>query len=273
MRALVVAVCSLVGLALGGCTAQFNAFQIPIEGGEGLTSEPVRLVVDNDAGDVIIEARPDLDGPRVTAIAHRSGTGERSPVTWDGHEGASTTAVVDRASGAPTLRVTGRTSGHEQIDLYIRTPTIHGVDVRTTGGQVQLTRVSGPIRVSNAQGTGDEMAPIQLRTNAPLSEGVTLTTDRGDITCYASEQTAGALEMTTVDGDVRWISENGTVTNARAARGHYAGTLNGGGAPIRMSTGYGVVRLSLFPNAGDTVPDHHMANFERALGDADIPVW
>lgn len=269
-RSLCTAACLLTAawiVVLGGCTARMHSFQIPLEGAEALGSAPIRVEVENARGSVVVEAWNGSTEPQVVAVAHTASEGPHAPVTWDGEDGSAAVATIDRSGPIPTLRVRAEPAGAQQVDVLIRAPSIDGVVVRSAGGEVDLIRVRGPISVSNSSvGLGapaKHLASIRVRTDHDLREGVTLVTDRGEVSCVVGPGSAGRVDMRTADGDARWTTEGARVTEHSALQGHYVGTLNAGNAPFTMRTEQGEVRLVVLPDAGGLVLERHTPRWER----------
>jgi len=127
------------------------------------------------------------------------------------------------------------------------------VEVRTGGGDIALERVEGHLAARTDRGhidLVDVTGPAVARTERGRvfasfvgdPEGL-LETRRGPVEVSLSERAGAQLEARTRRGSVEVSGELAFEPAGEAAPDHASGRLNGGGAPLRLYTTSGSVRV------------------------------
>ena len=113
--------------------------------------------------------------------------------------------------------------------------------LKTRSRDLTLTRVSGPITVTNSHGKVDLSA---------IPPGGTITVDNhdGDVRLSLPQQAKFTLAAETSDGDV---SSNFSVTGSNTTHGTLNGTVAGGGEAVRLTTTHGDIAVD---HSGDASP-------------------
>ena len=157
------------------------------------------------------------------------------------------TSEVHDIGGLPVLVVTTTSRREEQdyfVDLEIRVPAAEGLRIRSMGGEIRVSGVAGAIDIDSASG------PVEVRTNAALTQPVTIRTGSGNVYLQAPPQTTGKVDMRTADG--RTILEardgNPTLEGTASRMTQLTTTINKGQNPVTLATGEGNVRLLLLDN-------------------------
>ena len=113
--------------------------------------------------------------------------------------------------------------------------------LKTRSRDLTLTRISGPIDVTNSHGKVDLSA-------IPPGGSVTVDNHDGDIRLSLPPQAKFTLAAETSDGDV---SSNFTVNGGNNGKGQLNGTVSGGGTPVRLTTTHGDIAVD---HSGDSTP-------------------
>jgi TonB family protein len=130
--------------------------------------------------------------------------------------------------------------------MYVAGP----LEVVTSGGSICLTKVTNTVRAETGDGTitawiapdsGDSRQPVRLPGPSQLASGT------GDIVLYLPRNIAATIDATVDRGGERRIeADPSLLLNVRARPDgvvHAMGTLNGGGAVLKLHTTTGKIRL------------------------------
>lgn len=169
--------------------------------------------------------------------------------------------------GESTVRVESRPprlsgfGGHE-IEWTIKVPKGVIVDVRTTNGGVRLNNLSNEIHAKTTNGgvRGENITPslieasavnggIEFKLGSPLdaTDSVDLETVNGGVTLEMPSESKATIAARCVNGGVRVndldITREEQATEFDKKR-RLNGTMNGGGAAVKMNTTNGGIHLS-----------------------------
>jgi TonB family protein len=145
--------------------------------------------------------------------------------------------------------VRAQTGGGGIRIMYVSGP----MEVESSAGSICLTRVAGTVRAATAGGT----IQAWINPDAPSSSGGTvhlagasqLTSGNGDIIVFLPRNLAADIDaMVETGGEHRIEADPGlalTIQTANHGAGpvHALGALNGGGAPLKLRTNSGTIRL------------------------------
>jgi hypothetical protein len=204
------------------------------------------LFVDLEAGSVRVESH-DRSEVWVDAVAR----GWAAELVWFSleREGSDVFVQGDVAGWLP------RVLGGARVRVRVRVPREYSVDVRTRGGRVRLTELTGRIAAESSGGSidlRDGRGPALLRTS-----GGSIRAERvaGDLRAHSS---GGPVEAEHVRGDVDARTSGGSIevrdaggrvyarTSGGSVRVGFAGTpagevhTSGGGIEVEIPAGAGV---------------------------------
>lgn len=135
------------------------------------------------------------------------------------------------------------------VSLEVRTPSCRGVYIRSTGGPIWLTNVSGPMSITNGL-RGGRGGPVMLRTNEPLTDPIWIDTPSGNIDVFMPPLSRGVFALQSDDGTADFYAVRGILDRVRVTPQTWNGTLNEGTNEIVLRSGNGRVRGMV-----DTHPD------------------
>jgi len=165
-------------------------------------------------------------------------------------------AISTEEGGRRVLRVTGQQkAGRDEpvaLDLQVLIPRAWGVRIQTSGGEVEVVGISGPISIVNG-GPGLEGGKVEVRTGMPITDPVTVTTTEGPILYQIGRGSKGQFDLRAggVDSMPEVDAKIGTLDNISYTSERWRGTLDGGENLVRLESGKGNVRILLIENAGD----------------------
>src|SRR5579859_372091 len=143
--------------------------------------------------------------------------------------------------------VRAQTGGGGIRIMYVSGP----MEVESSAGSICLTRVAGTVRAATAGGT----ITAWINPDAPTSSGGTvrlpglsqLTSGNGDIVVFLPRNLAADIDAVVESGGEQRIEADPalalTMQNQRNGPAHAMGALNGGGAPLKLRTTAGKIRL------------------------------
>lgn len=198
------AAAALFGLSLvaltgtTGCMTvkRMNGREIPLAGTVVPdASQPYVVQVENQLGSVRIYAKPELRKPEVYAIASDE-PGRTAARPTEAQLRAWVAASVEQGEDAKILRVLSADPNLEKrpVLLNIFVPSISGVVVRNTGGDVLVRDIAGPVQVFNGVTTGNG-GEVVVDTNESLSGPVSIKSRGGNITVRVGSSSAGKLDI------------------------------------------------------------------------------
>jgi TonB family protein len=142
--------------------------------------------------------------------------------------------------------VRAQTGGGGIRIMYVSGP----MEVESSAGSICLTRVAGTVRAATAGGT----ITAWINPDAPSSGGTVhlpglsqLTSGNGDIVVFLPRNLAADIDAVVESGGERRIEADPALALQIQSRGdgpvHAIGALNGGGAPLKLRTNAGKIRL------------------------------
>ena len=260
-----------VGLATAGCDieAQNGKFDIDFASGKATetwsrtyqVAEKGRFELINVNGRITAEA---TDGTQVVVEGRKTAKARSDEAAKE----LLAKLEIREEVGESTVRVESRPprlsgfSGHE-IEWTVKVPRGVVLDVRTTNGGVRLNNLSNEIHAKTTNGgvRGVAINPsvveastvnggIEIELASPLetSDSIDMEAVNGGVTLRLSADSKATIEARCVNGGVK--VEEGLEINREdqssdfERRRRLNGTMNGGGAKVRMSTTNGGVHLS-----------------------------
>lgn len=192
---------ALAGLV--GCGAsRSNRAEVPVPPETRLLA----LDVKNIRGSVEVRVNRHLTSAMIESTAGISKRDDYSP--------KGDRAIVDALSVSANLESSGeqgvlkvvstsqRPEAEDQrVDLLITLPRCDGVNIDNRGGLVMVVGASGAHTITNREG------PVEVRTNSPLIDPVTLTTTNGNIFYQVPEGSSGAFDLATLKGECAFRNE------------------------------------------------------------------
>jgi hypothetical protein len=132
-----------------------------------------------------------------------------------------------------------------QMNLSLKTVN-GGVNVRGVEGRIEFTTTNGGVKLANVNGdvrgrTTNGGVDIQLEGAMWQGEGLDVQTSNGGVRISVPENYSAKLEASTVNGGLN--SDFPVVMQGRRPR-ELEATLGGGGAPIRVRTSNGGVKIT-----------------------------
>lgn len=231
-------------LSLVGCTTAHHAsasFDAPALADASVKGPAIDI--SNLRGN--IEVRTD---PRLTEISVESKVRvDKSGQHFDldiMNESVEVTSEIQDRGGLPVLVVTTTSRREEQdyfVDLKIRMPAAEGIRIRSMGGQIRLSGVTGAVEIENASG------PVEVRTPAPITQPFTIRTGSGNVYVQAPPQSTGRVTLNAPGGRTILEAKEGGVVLEKisSTMTQLTGTVNKGQNPITISTIDANVRLLL----------------------------
>ena len=271
-KASVLALILAVGLSVAGCDIQAGnggdfkidfasgkaqdtwsrTYKLPATGRFELINVNGKITAEpTDGADVIVEGRRTAKGRSDEAARETLAKLEiREEI------GESTVRVESRPP-----RFNGGFGGHE-IDWTIKVPKGVIVDVRTINGGVRLNNLSNEIHAKTTNGgvRGDNITPsvieatavnggVEFTLGAPLdaTDSVDLETVNGGVTLALPSESKATIAARCVNGGVKVDSldiSKDEQSNDFERKRRLNGTMNGGGANVKMNTTNGGIHLS-----------------------------
>jgi hypothetical protein len=242
----------LVAVLGGGCQRSAG-FAVRIEGLKIPREYAAAVEVTNWRGNVQIFASDRYSAPEVRARVRA--LSDAAPGTFeDLRETVTVRAESMEEGGRRVLRITGRQrAGRDEpvaLDLQIRIPRALGVRVNSSGGDVEVVGISGPVAIANG-GPGRGGGDVEIRTGMALTDPVSVTTSEGKILYQIGPGSRGALDLRSAGGMPQVDAKIGTIDGMSYTAERWRGTLDGGTNPVHLESGKGDVRVLLIENAGD----------------------
>jgi hypothetical protein len=121
------------------------------------------------------------------------------------------------------------------LDVFIYTPVCDGVAIENTHGDVELVGVRGTVSV-----VSDGM--IELRTDEPLNQDLSLRSSGGGVLVVASPASSGTFLITAPNGRATFTSKFGTAERVTSEQGRWMGVWNGGANTVTLQAENGHAR-------------------------------
>jgi len=207
---LVAAVALLAGLAVSSSRAEDFERRIPVVPGG-------TLEVELSTGSIEVETH---DLPEVEIDARASGA-----MRFDlEHEGGEVRLTGSRSSWIPGL-------GPGRVAVRARVPKLFSVDLRTSGGHIDVEEVTGEVEASTSGGEielGQIVGEIEAETSGG---GIRASEIRGDLVAQSS---GGSIHLSEVKGDVEVETSGGTI-RIREVDGSVEAKTSGGSILVRFN--------------------------------------
>jgi hypothetical protein len=241
-----VAVGVLAAALLGGCGLR-QRVKPAIEQPDPGWVAPTAVDVENFYGSVRVLVDPSVKTATPVASVR---TSRRVPwaLRARAREAVKVQARTIEQDGRNILKVRTSTKWQDTsevwVNLTIRMPRCDGARVWNRGGRVEIAGVSGALLVDNGELHGYD-GDIEVRTASPMTDPVALITTQGTVVYQVAANSSGDFELSTQDGKTEFASgviqpdfvhTDGKVFTAR---------VNGGGNPVRLMSGKGLVRAEL----------------------------
>lgn len=242
-------------LGLGGCAGRGVTMNVPIQGPALPADYPTTVDVTNWNGSVYVVADPGAKAPEVAAKVRRTSGGMKpkelpGTVTVTAQSSISATERLLKVNSAPA----GGSAAPVAVDLYVRVPKSDGVQVRNSGGPVELVRVGGAVQVENGAG-GRPGGDVQIRTGDAMTKPASLMTSQGKVLYQVGPGSSGNFTLMTDKGDVQFASHLGDVKEVVPEPTRWRGILNNGSNPVVLHSGEGQVRVLVIENAATYGPE------------------
>ncbi len=220
-----------------------------------------QLSLSNENGSVEIESW-DRDEVRVLAeITLKAGSSETARKAMERFEIISSKqgdriSVSSRKPRGQDGFLAWLSGNHVEVDVnyQIKVPRRIDLDIETVNGSIQAASLSGTLTFDSVNGritVRDSRGAVSADTvNGSISaelleidagESMAFGTTNGGITLSLPAQAKADVDAATTNGS---ISSELPLTSESAGRSRIRGTLNGGGAPIRMRTVNGSIRIA-----------------------------
>ena len=237
----------MVATGLGGCTNEVFLVEI---GGEGDPAARVTAIdIQNGRGNVTVLVDPSITAPTVEARpfgARRGVEAEPADYSW-------VQATLDKQGAANVLRVhavhpDGPASANK-LHLFVTVPGTKSTMIRNNDGSVHVIGVAGVIEIQNGD-VGIPGGDIQVKTDQPLRDRISLVTSDGYVALSIPPNSAGAFTLESPKASLTFNSRQARVTNAESvAYSHsWSGMLNGGENTVLLRSGNGDVRVNVIEN-------------------------
>lgn len=244
---------SLALLALGllvGCQRS-AVVKVPVEGLKIPREYAAAIEVNNWRGNVQVIASDRFREVEVRARARAlNKTAPRESAAL--RKTVEIRAVSVEESGKRILRVSGKAAAEPAapvaIDLQIRIPRAHGVQVVNSDGEVELVGVGGALSVENGS-PGRPGGNIQVRTGVPITSPVHLMTVEGKVLYQIGPGSTGDLDLQTIEGMPLVEAKVGNISGTNYQAMRWRGSLDGGKNPIQIRSDKGDVHVLVIENA------------------------
>jgi len=227
----------LGALAAGGSRAEDFERTVPVEPGG-------QIEIELSSGSIDVETHA---LPEIQIDARTSGWASRAVRFSLEHDEDALRLTGFRSSWIPGL-------GHGRVVVRARIPELFSVDLRTSGGDVDVAEVTGEVKVETSGG-GIELhqivGEIEVETSGGSIKGREI---RGDL---AAETSGGSIHLSEVEGDVE-VETSGGPIRIRDVDGRVEAQTSGGSISIRftgapageLKTSGGSIQVELPQNQG-----------------------
>lgn len=238
---MLVALASVLTSGLTGCSSTAAVEEHRVALPEGMQ----KLAVDVENFRGIVELRGDRGSEGEAMVRAQVVT------AWDAdkaarevvRESVDVEVVVDEEQpGLAVLRVrTGKSIGGQEhaVVLYIETPRVDGTRIVNEGGYVEVVGVRGALHIENRFGM------IEVRTDHPVNDRVTLLNTDGPILARIGEGSEGVFDLETLDGQVSMRISAGEMSETRSGMQSFHTVLNEGQNMVLARTNAGDIRVAV----------------------------
>jgi hypothetical protein len=236
----------LLVVALGGCATQSKQDEpITLE-----VAGPISVDVQSFGGHVFIEANESFEETEISVVRKATHGYKREKEAKASLSEIDYSIEIVPAELGQTLQIRTSTTHVEpyfqRADVYVKTPQVEGVFVRTRDGKVEIRGVEGPVDVV----TSNEN--VRVLTDRPMRRTVRITNENGDIIYRIRAESTGDFYGKAVRGQViqhteygKWFIGPGSDHDTLRA------TLNDGTNRIELNTKDGDILVSVVENPED----------------------
>lgn len=230
-------------LTLGGCgTARSESFVLDASPTTGLLA----VDIENFRGTVEVRAEARAESISVEHWVETTHAFDEE-LRAEAGEAVAVTADLEEEGTRAVLRVRSATLRQEADDHRVRlrvvAPTIDGVRIVNSGGDVVVVNTAGGVFVTNREGA------IEVRTSRPIIDPVTLTTVNGNVYYQVPPESAAVFDLETLSGRVSYKDNDGLTDYSKAGGGRMAARLNSGQSPVVVRTNEGNIIVRVDENA------------------------
>lgn len=195
----------LLVLTAGGCTtAQITDEPMVLD-----VSPPMAVDVDLFRGDVILRVNPKLTETSVTVTRVATHGAKRRKEAKASLQEIQYSADVIAGELGPVVQVRASTTHAEphfqHVNVFIDSPEIAGVKIRTRNGRVVARDVTGPIDVSTSY------EYVRIMTRYAITEPVTILNSEGDIDYRVRGDSTARLDCVAIGGHASMKARFGEV--------------------------------------------------------------
>jgi len=160
---------------------------------------------------------------------------------------------------SPNIRAENISIRNMSVSYEIRVPKSTNLDLESGNGRITISDVNGQLKFETGNGritlnnvsgdvrgeTGNGRVTVKLSGNSWQGSGLNVTTSNGRISLYMPSNYSANVEVGTGNGRFRSDFEALRIKGRKRSYGskRVSGSINGGGAPIRLLTGNGRVSL------------------------------
>lgn len=230
----------LAASGLAGCTAsRTTTSEVAVPEGTRMLA----LDVKNVRGSVEVRVNPRVSGAIIESTAGISTKDDFTPKNEGEVVNAlGVTADLVSQDGMGVLKIVSTSqrpqAEDQKVDLRITMPRCDGVNIDNRGGLVMVVGASGAHTITNRQG------PVEVRTNAAITDPVTLTTTDGNIYYQVPAGSSGTFDLVTLKGECAFRNEVTDVQkDTYSTRETLSTVLNNGENPVVLRTNEGDARV------------------------------
>lgn len=239
-----------IGLALtlcllAGCsTGKSHTASLEVPANASL----VALDVTNVRGSVEVRVNPRVKQAVIESNAAVGARDFKSPAKdRDIIDALAVSADFTSADDRAVLKVVSTSQRPEaddqRVDLKITLPRCDGVSIDNRGGLVMVVGASGAHTITNRLG------PVEVRTNTPIVDPVTLTTTDGNIYYQVPPGSSGSFDLATLSGECAFQNKVTDVQkDSYYTRQTLSTVLNDGTNPIVARTNAGDISVWVIEN-------------------------
>lgn len=225
---------------LSGCSGPSRAHLAELTIPEG--AQVLAVDVRNLRGSVEVRVNPRVRSATIESSVGVATRDDTSPNRdQDIIDAMDVSAGVDHADGRAVLRVSSTSrrpdAEDQRIDLKITVPRCDGIHIENRGGLVMTVGTAGAHTITNRSG------PIEVRTDKPIVDPVTLTTTDGNIYYQVPTGSTGTFDLATLSGECAFRDEVSEEKDVYYTRNELSTVLAHGDNPVVARTNKGDVRV------------------------------
>lgn len=225
-----------------GCSVTSRGERQPLE-----LDGPVSVEINSFAGDVTVRSSGDGGKAHVTVYREALHAPNRRGDAGEALESIEWNTRIDRDDRGPRLVVDITTDDQEahilRAHVDVSVPSLDGVRIRTSHGDVDVDELTGPVDLVTSDGT------VILMSNQPLHDPISIFTSEGDVNVRLAPDTSGELNLHAQDGRVGMHIKSGQmIVSGETNYDTFHGQLNDGTAPFIIRTTNGTIRFTVKTN-------------------------